>query len=479
MELEFNSFINYLWLFVQRSNNELPACGIKYIFLGVTKLFLQNNRFQLYFYMTKIGVICPPVSSHVNTMLALGKELKQRGHHVTFFQIPDIESKVLAAGLEFFPIGESEHPLGSLDRFQAKIGQLKGLAAIRFGIVVTRDMTATICREAPAALKQAGIKILLVDQGEPAGGTVAERLEIPFVNVCSALAANYEASIPPTFTSWAYYNTWWAYLRNQMGYFVHDLLIRSIIAVIAEYRQQWKLPAHRCSNDTGSPFAQICQQTAAFDFPRTTLPKCFHYTGPFQKSLLQSVPFPFEQLTGQPLIYASLGTLLNRRQEIFHCIAAACEGLGYQLVISLGGGGRTADFQELPGTPLVVEYAPQIELLARATLTITHAGINTMLESLSYGVPMVAIPITNDQPGAGARLRWTGAGEVVPLAQLNIPRLRTAVQRVLTEDSYRRNAKRLQESILQSGGVVQAADIVEQVISTRQSVLADGVKSHR
>lgn len=58
---------------------------------------------------------------------------------------------------------------------------------------------------------------------------------------------------------------------------------------------------------------------------------------------------------------------------------------------------------ELPGNPIVVNYAPQLELLKIADLTITHAGVNTTLESLSNGVPLVAIPITNDQPGVAAR----------------------------------------------------------------------------
>lgn len=61
-------------------------------------------------------------------------------------------------------------------------------------------------------------------------------------------------------------------------------------------------------------------------------------------------------------------------------------------MISLGGGGSPELLQGMPGSPLVVGYAPQLELLKKATLTITHAGLNTVLESLSNGVPMVAIP---------------------------------------------------------------------------------------
>jgi MGT family glycosyltransferase len=171
-----------------------------------------------------------------------------------------------------------------------------------------------------------------------------------------------------------------------------------------------------------------------------------------------------------------MGTVQNRLMGVFHNIAEACVGLDAQLVIALGGGSRPELLSALPGSPLVVGYAPQLELLQKATLTITHAGMNTTLESLSNGVPMVAIPIANDQPGVAARIAWTGTGEVVSLSRLSVNRLRSAVQRVLTEDSYKNNASRLQEAIARAGGVRRAADIVEQAISTRKPVLAQTQK---
>nr|WP_309740368.1 MULTISPECIES: nucleotide disphospho-sugar-binding domain-containing protein [unclassified Chamaesiphon] len=143
-----------------------------------------------------------------------------------------------------------------------------------------------------------------------------------------------------------------------------------------------------------------------------------------------------------------------------------------QLVIALGGGSNPASLPDLPGSPLVVGYAPQLELLQKAALTITHAGMNTALESLSNGVPMVAIPIANDQPGVAARIAWTGTGEVITLGKLTSSRLRTAVKKVLKEDYYKQNAVRLQAAIRRAGGVSRAADIVEQVAQTGQPVLA-------
>lgn len=51
-----------------------------------------------------------------------------------------------------------------------------------------------------------------------------------------------------------------------------------------------------------------------------------------------------------------------------------------------------------------MKSAPQLELLKRASVCITHAGFNTVIESLANGVPQVAIPITHDQPGVAARI---------------------------------------------------------------------------
>lgn len=84
---------------------------------------------------------------------------------------------------------------------------------------------------------------------------------------------------------------------------------------------------------------------------------------------------------------------------------------------------------------------------------------------------MVAIPITNDQPGVAARIAWTGTGEVVTLNKLSGARLHAAVKQVLTEDTYKHNALRLQAAIRDAGGVSRAADIVERVVQTGQPVL--------
>ncbi|PSB35331.1 glycosyltransferase [Chlorogloea sp. CCALA 695] len=422
--------------------------------------------------MTHFGIICPG-GSHLNPMTTLGYELQKRGHRVTVIGILDAETKVHSAGLEFKAIAPSESPYGTTEQFSDELGKLSGLAALRYTINYLQKSTATLLQQAPKVIKDAGVEALLVDQISSAGGTVADYLGIPFISVSAALMSNEDVSVPPFITPWNYNRAWWGQIRNRIGYRLFRQARKPIRETIAEYRREWNLPPHNSQNDAYSTLAQLCQQPTEFEFPRANLPGCFHFTGAYHNLISRAkIDFPFEKLTGQPLIYASMGTLQNRLMGVFETIAEACEKLDAQLVISLGGGISLESMPKLSGSPLVVGYAPQLELLQRASLTITHAGLNTALESISHGVPMVAIPITNDQPGVAARIVWTGCGEMIKLSQLSVPKLRTTIERVLTQSSYRDNAIRLQTANQQAGGVTKAADIIEQVMSTGKPVLA-------
>lgn len=424
--------------------------------------------------MTHFGILSPGAATGpLNTMLPLGQELQQRGHRVTLFGVPDTQPKALAAGIAFSPVGTAEFPLGASAAGLSKLGQLQGLVALQYTIDLLKQLSMVMLQDAPAAIQAAGVDALLVNQGVVEGGTISEHLQLPFVTVCSAVVLNQELSIPPFCTHWQYSPAGWAKLRNQIGYAVLNRIAKPMRDLLDEYRQSWRLPRYSSPNDAYSPLAQISQAPAEFEFPRQELPPWFHFTGTYHTAASRmSVPFPDDQLDGKPLIYASMGTLQNRLKWVFETIASACEGLDVQLVISLGGSAKPESLPDLPGNPLVVEYAPQLELLQKATLMITHAGMNTTMECVQQGVPMVAIPVTNDQPGVAARIAWTGAGERVPIGQLNIPRLRNAVRQVLSQDSYKQQVLRLQEATHRAGGVGRAADIVEQAISTGKPVLA-------
>ncbi|HSI13120.1 MAG TPA: glycosyltransferase [Chthoniobacter sp.] len=414
--------------------------------------------------MSHLGLICPELSGHLNPMTTLGRELQRRGHRVTLIGRLDARRKTESAGLGFAPISEQDFPEGSMQETSRELGKLNGLRAVQFTAELLRRSVSAVLRDAPEVVAREKIDALLVDQVSPGGGTVADRVGLPWIMVSNALALNPDPHLPPCVLPWSYTAGPIGRARNAFGDAILRWLARPVIREINDHRRQHKLAPMRSAFSVGSCVAQLAQQPAFFEFPRRVSLKALHYTGPWHHAgSHEEIPFPWEKLDGRPLIYASMGTLQNRQQFIFETIAAACAGLDAQLVISLGSRDQDAAAmaKTFAGDPIVVAIAPQLALLQRATLAITHAGLNTALEALSYGVPMVAIPITNDQPGVAARLEWLGAAEVVQPPKLTAPRLRAAVERVQREPRYRETAQRCRDEILTADGLRRAADLVE------------------
>lgn len=415
----------------------------------------------------RYGIVTPPAIGHLNPMVAVALELIQRGHAVVVFTVADGASKLAGLPLEVVTIGASAFPPGAVEEAYAMLGRLSGSAGLRFSVDYFLREQAMLFAELPGAVRAAAVDVLLVDQLNPAGGTVAELLGVPFVTLFNALPVNREPAVPPYFTDWRPSHALWARWRNQLGNALLDRLTAPIWRDLQARRQALGLRRHRRKEEALSPVLQLAQLPAAFDFPRERLAAHFHYVGRLadpsgQEPLLrEAVPFPWERLDGRPLVYASLGTLQNGRPEIFEQIAAACAPLDVQLVISLGNPRHQPP--SLPGDPLVVAYAPHQRLIERAALVITHAGLNTTLTALGCGVPVLALPITNEQPGIAARLAHSGAGKVLPLKRLGVEALRALVEELLGDPRYGEKARQMQTEFQAAGGVGAAADWIETV----------------
>jgi MGT family glycosyltransferase len=403
--------------------------------------------------------------SHINLFLALAEVLSRRGHRITFFGITGDEQRIRDAGFDFQATDSDVSPPGALRAMIGQIGEAGPLRSMRLQGRVDELRYEAVLRNAPGLIHAAGLDGMIVDQAEACSGSIAEAAGLPWVSVSSGLCMNTEPRVPPLFTVWTNGAGAWPLLRNRAAHAALELAGIKTRAIINRHRKRWGLAPLQANRDAFSPFAQIVQQNREFDFPRRQLPDCFHYVGPIRASSRPSIAFPWGELDGRPLIYASLGTV-NRHGHVYRAIAESCAGLDAQLVISLGGAGEPNEFSGLPGSPIIVRFAPQLDLLKRAALTITHGGLNTVLESLGEGVPLVAIPINFDQFGVAARIRWTGTGEFVKAAGLKRDELQRAVTRVFYEPHYRANAHRMQDAIRQSGGAGQAADIIEEVVHT-------------
>jgi MGT family glycosyltransferase len=275
--------------------------------------------------------------------------------------------------------------------------------------------------------------------------------------------------------SWPHESTPEALARNIEGVKAAGELFALVVPLAISYAEKvglkidWNDPAA-----TASRLAVITQTPKEFDFQGTPWPAQFHYAGPFQDGWgREPVPFPWDKLTDKPLIYASLGTLVNGLDGVYKHILEAVEALGnVQLVLSIGNNIDPENLGPIPPNAIVVRSAPQIELLKRAALCITHAGLNTTLESLAHGVPMVAIPIAYDQPGVAARIAHHGTGEFIEVDELTTDRLRSLIEKVLQDPSYRERAEYFQTVISKTRGLDMAADIIEQAFRKYQTEAA-------
>ena len=218
---------------------------------------------------------------------------------------------------------------------------------------------------------------------------------------------------------------------------------------------------------TGSRLAVITQTPEIFDFPGVQWPPEFHYAGPLADAEARAaVPFAWDRLDGRPLVYASMGTLLNGSVAVQRAILDAAERLeDHQVVFSVGGNVDLNGLGAIPPNVVAVPTAPQLELLKRAVLCITHAGLNTVLEALGEGVPMVAIPVGYDQPGVAARIAYHGVGEFVAVQELTADALSARIRTVLDHERYREAAGRFRDALARIDGPERAADIIERAFA--------------
>jgi MGT family glycosyltransferase len=424
-------------------------------------------------------MLVPAYTGHLNPMAVLGRALQRRGHRIAIISTLEAEGKTRKAGLEFIPIATVEFPRGEWDRTTAQMAELVGWKASRFAGHWLRRFARGILRDLPEIAKRQRFDGLVMDQISIGAESVCHLLGLPLAVACCSLLGQAELRLPPIVFSWPYRTAFPFRLRNLIGQFMLLSTGWPLMLELLPYRRKHKLPrlTYKHGNETPPSLVQVAQTPAFFDFPRRHLPDNFYYTGPWtEPGDGNDADFPWSRLDRRPLIYASFGTLQNRLQYAFRIVVEACAGLDAQLVLTLGCKGASIP-ENLPGDPIVVDYAPQVALLRRASLVITHGGLNTTLECLREGLPLIALPITNDQPGVAARIGRLGVGEFIPITKLTASRLRDAVSRVLTSPSYRQRAENCALEIQRMDSPARAAELIEAAFTTRQRIKRDLLES--
>jgi zeaxanthin glucosyltransferase len=416
----------------------------------------------------KIGFISMPLTGHINPMIALARKLQSRGHEIVFIGIPDVGPYVRAAGLNFVPYCEEELPAGSSASILAPAAKLHGMETTRWTIQgAGRAMFQLASQHLPRVLAETGVEALVLDTIHMYIEVVPMSLGIPYAHVWAILNIDFSGTTLPSVVSGRYEDTPEARARNIDDLKKSDNAFFGIVQDLAEeyadrlgLKFDWSNPPATVSRHAA---AVVSQTPKEFDLPGIPWPSQFHYAGPFfDEAGREPIPFAWEKLDGRPLVYASLGTLVNGLDSIYKTILPAVGRMPeIQVVLAKGNNIELADLGPIPPNVIVVDQAPQLELLKRSMLCITHAGLNTALESLAQGVPMVAIPIGYDQFGVAIRIAYHGVGELLEVDNLTVDELHGLIQKVLHTPAYREKAQYFRNVITKRHGLDIAAEAIE------------------
>jgi len=418
-----------------------------------------------------IGLILPPFHGHLNPGVTLGNAIKERGHKVTL--ISQSIGRVYAEreDLGFYGLAteeENEELLALINLVSTQ----SGLKAFQTSLYCLSSFARIILRHLPKAIEETQVEFLLIDETVYLSSiSIADSMNIPYGTMANAMSISHAIDGPPFLTTWQHSDSMLYRLRDAIAWGFLNTICPSTRDIINEWRQEKGLPLIPAGTKRDGGLIQVAQQPAFFEFPKSekVLPRHFFYTSPWHKLDRDStVSFPYEKINPQKqLIYASLGTVQNNLLHLYQNICKACKGIeDVQLVIALGKEDAKIDIPEskVPSDCIIVGFAPQLYILRKASVVITHCGMNTCLETLAHGIPAVAIPVTNDQPGVAARWQSLRAITLIDSPRDATPdRIRHSINELLPEtSSYRKAAKHLQSRLQKDSLTLdETAELIE------------------
>lgn len=392
--------------------------------------------------MATIALAVWPLPGVLNGVLALARHLDRRGHRVCIVSIPDGAAAAAQASVPFESVLGDMFPPGFLLGLRKRFAELGPFALLREMRRTTRQYETLIDallsgtnRQLDETMDRIAPDLVLVGSDVPHMailGLVAARRGIPFAYVTS-LFSHYAGPANPPLSSrhvprpGALGRTWvrllWARQRI-VGRLRHaavtaigmDIDIFRILRPLArETGYGWPDWHSFLSPMVMAP--EFLLSAAELDFPQP-MPPGRHRLGFIEDSERNEAPFPWERLDlTRKLLFCSLGTLLylplKRQRTLLQAMIDAAAGRPeWQLVMATGSYVLPDELTVRDPSAIVLERVPQLRILERAGLMITHAGVNSVHECVYFGVPMVALPIAFDQPGCAARVVHHGLGVI-------------------------------------------------------------------
>jgi UDP:flavonoid glycosyltransferase YjiC (YdhE family) len=208
-----------------------------------------------------------------------------------------------------------------------------------------------------------------------------------------------------------------------------------------------------------------------FDYPEVVRrSRNRRFLGPGVDLQRKEEPFDWDKIDHTVrLVYCSLGSQSQNcvgAQRFFQVMIDAMSGLpNLQMILASGTHFNKDDFRGIPPNVLMLNYAPQLQILERADVVITHGGLNTIREALVFGVPLIVFPSFGEQPMNAGRVVHHGLGVWGNLQSVTVEQARSFIERVVETESFRERAAFFRERCEQLDGAGLDVKMVEALLA--------------
>ncbi|RKH06322.1 glycosyltransferase [Corallococcus carmarthensis] len=370
--------------------------------------------------MSRVLIATSPEKGHLNPMAGVAQWLRRLGHTVGWLCIPEPAPQLEALGVELLRLPHVEAAPPGIETGGEALAKL-----VLDDVALGKWIRGLLLDAAPALLEpvREGVRafrpdVMALDGMQYAAVLAAHTEGIPWAGVSSALTLlEPRPDIP---------------------------LLRNVRALKDDRQALFRRHGFDASFRTCeclSPRLNVIFATEAFLGPDAGVPPNTLLVGPSipPEPRGDEVPFPWERLGGKPVLYVSFGSQISYQPELFRLIAEAAKPFGVTLVLCAGELADTDFPSTLPGDVVAVRYTPQRQLLERSAAFISHGGANSVMEAMTAGVPMLLLPVCNDQPVQAHFLEKAGAGLARDPRTLTVESCREAIAQLLAPESKMRD----------------------------------------
>lgn len=389
--------------------------------------------------MSKIVFFCIPAHGHTNPTLGVVRELVSRGHQVWYYSYNMMREKIESAGATFVSCDDydMEQKLNAKDA--TRIGK-----DIAFSIKILVDTTLALDDKVCKEMEELKPDCIVADSMALWGMAIARKLHIPFVSSTTTFAFNQHSA-------------------KVMKHGLSDLF-QMLLAIPKTGRQIRRL------QDKGYPIKNVLDiigndentHTIVYTSPEfqpssETFSEKYAFVGPSIRPATAEI-----EKKRNKLIYISMGTVNNDMMPLYKQCVSALADTEYQVIMSVGGLVSIKEFGTLPSNISVFSHVDQIAVLQQADVFVSHCGMNSVSESLYFGVPLIMLPQTAEQAGVAERVYQLGAG--IKLNKSDASAILDAINKIFAEDTYRQNAMTISNGFKRCPGAKGAADKIIQVL---------------